>query len=133
MISTGTKANEVSQIQERYIKVLRTFLEMTVPSQPNRLTELLRCLPEVNRIRIFENKNPNVTFDVNYLTMLNLNPFRYKQRRPFSSRAKCSTFLFYSTQLFYKDKGRGLEFKLAFRKLSKRFATNQLVRYTNKP
>jgi nuclear receptor subfamily 6 group A len=45
--NTGTKANEVSQIQERYIKVLRTFLEMTVPSQPNRLTELLRCLPEV--------------------------------------------------------------------------------------
>lgn len=43
----GTKSNDVAIIQERYIKCLRTFLEATCPSQPNRLNELLRTLPEV--------------------------------------------------------------------------------------
>ncbi|ODN02805.1 Hormone receptor 4 [Orchesella cincta] len=45
--NTGTKSNEVGQIQDRYIRVLRTFLEVNSPGQPNRLSDLLRCLPEV--------------------------------------------------------------------------------------
>jgi nuclear receptor subfamily 6 group A len=45
--NTGTKSPEVGVIQERYVKYLRTFLEVTCPSHPNRLTDLLRTLPEV--------------------------------------------------------------------------------------
>ncbi|XP_055620827.1 hormone receptor 4 isoform X2 [Toxorhynchites rutilus septentrionalis] len=38
---------ELESIQERYIQVLRTYLQHTVPHTPNRLTDLLAHIPEI--------------------------------------------------------------------------------------
>ncbi|KXJ78371.1 hypothetical protein RP20_CCG004878 [Aedes albopictus] len=41
------KEVELESIQERYVQVLRTYLQHTVPHSPNRLTDLLAHIPEV--------------------------------------------------------------------------------------
>ncbi|KAL9704953.1 hypothetical protein quinque_008471 [Culex quinquefasciatus] len=41
------KEVELESIQERYIQVLRTYLQHTVPHSPNRLADLLSHIPEI--------------------------------------------------------------------------------------
>uniref|UniRef100_A0A182YPQ7 NR LBD domain-containing protein n=1 Tax=Anopheles stephensi TaxID=30069 RepID=A0A182YPQ7_ANOST len=38
---------ELESIQERYIQVLRSYLQHTVPHNPNRLSDLLAHIPEI--------------------------------------------------------------------------------------
>lgn len=40
---------ELENIQERYIQVLRSYLQHTSPHNPGRLSELLAHIPEVRR------------------------------------------------------------------------------------
>ncbi|XP_058836496.1 hormone receptor 4 [Topomyia yanbarensis] len=41
------KETELESIQERYVQVLRTYLQHTVPHSPNRLSDLLAHIPEI--------------------------------------------------------------------------------------
>ncbi|XP_062554965.1 hormone receptor 4 isoform X2 [Armigeres subalbatus] len=41
------KEVELESIQERYVQVLRTYLQHTVPHSPNRLSDLLAHIPEI--------------------------------------------------------------------------------------
>lgn len=44
---------ELESIQERYVQVLRTYLQHSTPQNPQaRLNELLSHIPEVNSIHI---------------------------------------------------------------------------------
>lgn len=46
---------ELEGIQERYLQVLRSFLEHTSPHNPERLNDLLAHIPEVNHQKQHKN------------------------------------------------------------------------------
>lgn len=48
MCSFAVAEVELESIQERYVQVLRTFLQHSSPHNPGRLAELLAHIPEVS-------------------------------------------------------------------------------------
>lgn len=72
---------ELENIQERYVQVLRSYLQHTSPHSPGRLGELLAHIPEV-RFDSIHQFTPQLTIQT---------PFRFKWQQISCWNRKCST------------------------------------------
>lgn len=81
---------ELEGIQERYVQVLRSYLQHTAPNNPGRLGELLAHIPEVSRKRFACESH---LFPLN--TTDSLVPARFKPPPAYCSKVKCFTYRLY--------------------------------------